>query len=107
MTPAFVDKEGPHFLDVAYLSKELVDELHQLCALLAAESVPASAPTSTYAFTLKRLGRVLCKYHRRGNVASLVLIRDADAEVTVDAIRPTKRPSLKAEAKPDSKRKRH
>src|SRR5687768_13427430 len=105
MSPAFVDKEGPHFLEVAYLSKELVSEIHQMCVLLADEPVPASAASSTYTFALRRLGRVMCKYQRRGNVASLTLVRDSDAEETVDAIRPTKRPSLRAQAKPDSKRK--
>ena len=105
MSPAVVDKDGPHFLDVADLSKDLVGEIHQLCALLADEAVPESQASSTYAFTLRRLGRVLCTYRRRGNVASLTLVRDADAVETVEAIRPKKRPSLRAEAKPGSKRK--
>ncbi len=105
MSPAFVDKEGPHFLEIAYLSRELVDELHQLCLLLAEEPVEPSKASSTYTFALRRVGRLLCKYQRRGNVASLILVRDADAAETVDAIRPKKLPSLGAEAKPESKRK--
>jgi hypothetical protein len=105
MSPAFVDQDGPHFLEVAYLSKELVGEIHQLCVLLADEAVPGSKASSTYTFELRRLGRVVCKFQRRGNVASLILVRDTDAAETVDAIRPPKRPSLRAEAKPRSKRK--
>jgi hypothetical protein len=105
MSPAFVDQDGPHFLEVAYLSKELVGEIHQLCVLLADEVVPGSKASSTYTFELRRLGRVVCKFQRRGNVASLILVRDTDAAETVDSIRPPKRPSLRAEAKPRSKRK--
>lgn len=105
MSPAFVDKEGPHFVEIAYLSKEMVEEIHQLCISLAEEQGPDSVASSTYTFALRHFGRVLCKYHRRGNVASLIMVRDADAEETVDAIRPKKRPSLRAEAKPESKRK--
>ena len=106
MAPAYVDNQGPHFLDFGYLSKDLVGEIHKLCLLLADGAVSGGQASSIYTFELKRLGRVLCKYQRRGNVASLVLVRNPDAE-TVDAIRPTKRPSLRAEAKPESKRKRN
>ena len=106
MAPAYVDKDGPHFIDFGYLSKDLVGEVHELCLSLADETAPASSAKSTYTFALRRLGRVQCTYHRRGNVASLVLVRDDDAAETVDAIRPIKRPSLRAEAKPDSKRKK-
>ena len=105
MSPAFVDRSGPHFLEVAYLSKELVGEIHQLCASLADEAVPSSKASSTYTFELRRLGRVVCKFQRRGNVASLTIVRDTDAAETVGAIRPTKRPSLRAEARPSSKRR--
>jgi hypothetical protein len=79
MMPAFVDEEGPHFLEVAYLSKELVVEVHNLCRLLADEPVKGSGGTKTYTFVLRGIGRLRCKYQRRGNIASLVLVRDADA----------------------------
>jgi len=107
MSPAFVDKEGPHFVEIAYLSKEVVGEIHELCRSLADEPVKGSGATSTYTFVLRRFGRLLCKYQRRGNVASLIMERDADAEETIDAIRPRKRPSLRAQAKPEPKRKGH
>lgn len=76
MSPAYVDKEGPHLLDVGYLTRELVGEVHQLCLLLADVKGPKSASSRSYAFSLRRLGRVLCTYQRRGNVASLVLVRE-------------------------------
>lgn len=104
MSPAFVDRDGPHFLEVAYLSKDLVGEIHQLCVLLADEAVSSSKASSTYTFELRRLGRVVCKFQRRGNVASLILMRDTDAAETVDAICPPKRPPLRAEAKPHSEK---
>ena len=107
MNPAFVDEDGPHFFEIAYLSKDLVNEIHQLCLLLADEAVPDTEASSTYTFALRHLGRVLCKYQRQGNVASLILMHDEDAAETIDAIHPTKRPSLQAEARPDSKRKGH
>jgi hypothetical protein len=100
MSPAFVDEGGPHFIEIAYLSKELVSEIHQLCILLADEPAPGSKAARTYSFALRRLGRVVCRFQRRGNVASLILKRDIDATETVDAIRPTTRPSLRAQAKP-------
>jgi hypothetical protein len=105
MSPAFVDKEGPHFLEIAYLSKELVGEIHELCRLLADQPVKGAGATSTYAFELRHFGRLLCKYQRRGNIASLILVRDVDAEEAIDATRPKKPPSLRAEAKPRPKRK--
>ena len=79
MMPAFVDEEGPHFLEVAYLSKELVVEVHNLCRLLADEPVKGSGATRTYTFVLRGIGRLRCKFQRRGNVASLVLVRDGSA----------------------------
>ena len=106
MSAAFVDKDGPHFIDLPYLSTERVGEIHELCCSLADGPVEVSGATCTYAFSLRQFGRLLCKYQRRGNVASLILVRDADAEEMINAIRPRKRPSLSAEAKPESKRKR-
>ena len=112
MSPAFVDENGPHFINVEtvhlspYLSQEIVGEVHELCLSLADARLPGAYASITYTFELRRLGRVLCKYQRRGNVASLVLERDSDALETIDAIRPTKRPSLRAEAKPGPKKKR-
>lgn len=79
MMPAFVDDQGPHFLEVAYLSKELVVEVHNLCRLLADEPVKGSGATRTYTFVLRGIGRLQCKFQRRGNVASLVLVRVAEA----------------------------
>ena len=105
MSAAFVDQGGPHFIDLPYLSTERVGEIHELCRSLAEGPVEASGATTTYTFSLRQFGRLLCKYQRQGNVASLIMVRDADAEETVDAIRPKKRPSLRAEAKPESKRK--
>jgi len=90
MMPAFVDDQGPHFLEAAYLSKELVVEVHNLCRLLADQPVKGSGAARTYTFVLRGIGRLRCKYQRRGNVASLVLARDADAEETIDAIRAKK-----------------
>jgi len=107
MMPAIVDKAGPHFLEVAYLSQDLVGEIHQLCRSLTEEPASESGITTTYAFALRGFGRLHCKYERRGNIASLVLVPDADAEETVEAIRPKKPPALRAEAKPEAKRKRH
>lgn len=105
MAPAFVDKDGPHFIDVGYLSTELVHELHQTCLTLAEEAVPNSDASATYTFFLRRLGRVQCKYQHRGNAASLVLAWDSDGAEMVAAIRPKKPPSLRAEAKPRRKRR--
>ena len=86
MLPAFVDEGGPHFLEVAYLSRELIAEIHNLCRLLADSPVKGSGATRTYTFVLRGIGRLLCKYQRRGNVASLVLVRDASAAETIAAI---------------------
>lgn len=106
MSPAFVDDDGPHFLEVADLSQDLVGQIHELCLSLADESTAGAGGSRVYTFSLKRLGRMHCKYERRGNVASLVLVRESDAAATVEATRPRKRPSLKAGAKPGSKGKK-
>jgi hypothetical protein len=106
MNPAFVDADGPHFLDVPDLSRELVSEIHELCLSLA-DRETKSGSSSVYTFNLRQLGQIHCKYQRRGNVASLVLILDPDAAETVDAAHPKKLPSLRAEAKPSKKRKGH
>ena len=92
MSAAFVDEGGPHFIDLPYLSTERVGEIHELCRSLAEGPVEVSEATTTYTFSLRRIGRLLCKFERRGNVASLILVRDADAEETINAIRPKKRP---------------
>jgi hypothetical protein len=102
MNPAFVDSEGPHFLDTGDLSRELVDDVHGLCLSLADADVAKSGATSTYAFSLKHLGQIRCEYRYRGNAASLILMLDPDAAATVDAVRPKRSPSMRAEAKPDS-----
>jgi hypothetical protein len=107
MNPAFVDTEGPHFLDVPDVSGELVSAIHELCISLADHDVVKSGPASTYTFTLQQLGRIHCKYQRRGDAASLVLMLDSGDAETVDAVRPKKPPSLRGEAKPDSKGKKH
>ena len=107
MIPAFVDTDGPHFLDLADLSRELVDEIHELCLSLADGEIAKSGPSTRYSFTLRHLGRIQCNYQRRGNVASLILLLDSEAEETVDAIRPKRSPSLRAEAKRNSKGKGH
>ncbi len=107
MCPAFVDKAGPHFIEIAYLSKDLVNDIHELCRSLAEGPMQKSGAASTYAFALRGIGRLLCTFQCRGNVASLILVPDADAEETIDAIRPKQPPSLRAEAKRDSKRKGH
>ena len=106
MSPAYVDEQGLHAVEVAYLSTELVGEIHQLCALLADDAVSISKASSTYTFSLRRLGRIVCKFQRRGNVARLIMVRDSGAEEIVAAIRPAKRPSLRAEAKPELEGKR-
>ena len=107
MMPAIVDRAGPHFVEVAYLSQDLVSEIHALCRSLTEEPERDSGGTTTYAFALRGFGRLHCKYRRRGNIASLVLVPDADAEETIEAVRPKMPPALRAEAKPESKRKRH
>src|SRR5258708_3924225 len=83
MAPAFVDQDGPHFIDVGYLSTELVNELHQTCLTLADDTVSDSETSATYTFFLRRLGHVQCSYQHRGNVASLVLAWDPDGAETV------------------------
>ncbi len=107
MNPAFVDADGPHFLDVPDLSRELVSEIHTLCLSLADGEVSKSKPSSAYTFTLRHLGRIHCRFQSRGNAASLVLMLDSDAAETIDAVRPKKPPSLRGEAKPDSDGKGH
>ncbi len=102
MSPAYVDKAGPHFIRGTTLSTDIVYEIHQLCCLLADEAVQNPESSSAYTFVLRRLGRFFCKYQRVGNVASLILLRDEHAPEYVEAIRPRKRPMLRAEAKPDS-----
>lgn len=99
MSPAFVDTDGPHFVQVGDLSGDLVGELHQLCLSLADDEVAGSKLMNTYSFALRGLGRFLCKYERRGDAANLILVLDSDAAETIDAIRPTTRPSSGAEAK--------
>ena len=107
MAPAIVDKAGPHFVEVAYLSQALVGEIHELCRSLADERAKGSGGAASYAFALRGVGRLRCKYQCRGSIASLVLVPDADAEETIDAIRPKKPPGLRAEATQEMKRKRH
>jgi hypothetical protein len=68
--------------------------------------VEAPGTTSIYTFSLRQFGRLLCRYHRDGNVSTLILERDPDAEEAMDAIRPKKWPSIGAEAEPKRKRKR-
>ena len=106
MNPAFVDADGPHFLDVPDLSRELVGELHELCLSLA-DREAKSGSSSVYTFTLRQLGEIRCEYQRRGNVARLVLTLDPDAAEAVDAVRPKRPPSLRTEAKPGRRRKGH
>src|SRR5258706_15016133 len=107
MNPAFVDGEGPHFIDVGDLSRELVEEIHGLCLSLADAEPERSGPSTVYTFTLKQLGRVRCEYRFRGNAASLTLELDPDAGETVAAVRPKKPPALRAKAKRDSEGKGH
>lgn len=107
MKPAFVDSAGPHFLDTGDLSRELVDEIHGLCLSLADADVAKAGPSTTYTFRLKQLGPIQCEYRYLGNAASLVLVLEPDAEETVDAARPKKPPSLRAETKPDSNGEGH
>ena len=111
MCPALVDKSGPHFVDVAYLSQEVVRNLHQECLSLAGESKLLSRATASYMVSVPKLGRFLCKYHLRDNIASLTLQPDADATEAIEAIRPIKSPSLRAEARPEESaprnRKKH
>src|SRR5258706_8830725 len=103
LNPAFVNKDGAQFLELGYLSTERVGEIHELCRLVADEPVEESEKGSTYTFVLRHFGRVLCKFHRQGSAASLILVRDSYATETIAAIRPKKLPSLRAEAKPERK----
>ena len=107
LNPAFVNRDGPHFLELGDLSYERVGEIHELCRLVADDPVEESEMASTYTFVLRHFGRVICRYRRRGNTASLIMERDADAVETVDAIHPARRPSLRAEAKPERELKRN
>ena len=99
MWPALVDKSGPHFVNVASLSQEAVRNLHQECLSLAGESGLLSRAKASYTMYVPKLGRFLCSYQLRGNVASLTLRPDADAAEAIDAVRPRKRPSFRAEAR--------
>jgi hypothetical protein len=101
MAPALVDNTGPHFLEVAYLSQETVIGLHQQCLVWAGQSELASRNTTSYSVAVPKYGRYLCTYRMRGNIASLTFRPDADATELIDAIRPVKRPSLRAEARPE------
>jgi hypothetical protein len=101
MAPALVDNSGPHFLEVAYLSQETVRGLHQQCLSWAGQVELASRSTATYSVAVPKFGRYLCSFRLRGNVASLTLRPDADATELIDAVRPIKRPSLRAEARPE------
>ena len=101
MAPALVDKAGPHFLEVAYLSQETVSGLHQQCLSWAGQAELASRKTVSYSVAVPKFGRYLCSYRVRGNVASLTLRPDADAAELIEAIRPIKRPPLRAEARPE------
>src|SRR5438045_1436106 len=101
MAPALVDKTGPHFLEVAYLSQETVRGLHQQCLTWAGQGELASRNTASYAVAVPKLGRYLCTYRLRHNVAELTLRLDPNAAELIDAIRPVKRPSLRAEARPE------
>lgn len=107
MHTAFVDSNGPHFIDAGDLSRELVDELHALCVSLSKGAAEKSKGSITYAFAIRPLGRIQCEYQFRGNAASLILLLDPDAAETVDAVTPKRPPSLRAEARPGTGRKRH
>ncbi len=91
MNPAYVNGSGPHFLKEAYLSSGLVTEIHQLCLSIADEKLTDSDLHSSYSFELRRLGRVLCKYECRENVARLVLERAPGEANAVKSTR-TKKP---------------
>ena len=100
--PAFVNREGPHFLDLGRLSSERVGEIHELCRLVADDPVEEFSHWSAYTFVLRHVGRVHCRFQREGNAASLVVVRDSLAEETIAAIRRRPSPALRAEAKPES-----
>lgn len=102
LKPAIVNRDGPHFLELGNLSRERVGEIHELCRLVADDPVEESEMASTYTFVLRHFGRMQCTYRCLGTMASLTMVRDADALATVDAIHPRGRPSLRAEAKPES-----
>jgi Tfp pilus assembly pilus retraction ATPase PilT len=101
MCPAIVVEGGPQFVEVAQLKHETVRNIHQECLLLAGRSELASRATTSYTFASSKFGQYLCEFQIRGNVALLTLRPESDAGVTVDAARPKKSPSLRAEARPD------
>ena len=103
MNPAFVNKFGVHFLEFAHLSDERVGEIHELCRLVADDPVEESEATSKYTFVVRHIGRVQCTYQRRGEVSSLIVVRDSDAREMIGAVRPSKLPALRVEAKPETK----
>ncbi|MDX2219488.1 MAG: hypothetical protein SF172_10730 [Burkholderiales bacterium] len=101
-SPAFVDRSGTHYIDLGELSSERIGEIHELCRMVADDPVEESDQDSTYTFVLRHIGRVCCTFRRRGDAASLVVVRDSDAVESVGAIRPRRLPALRAEAKPDT-----
>jgi hypothetical protein len=100
MYPAVVVENAPRFVEVADLKLETVRNIHHECLSLAARPDLVSRARVSYAFT-SQWGRFLCKYQLRGNTASLTLLPEAGTAEIVDAIRPNKLPSRRAEARPD------
>jgi hypothetical protein len=101
MSPAFVKRDGPRYLDLGSLSCERVAEIHALCSVVADEPVEESENASTYTFVLKHFGRVVCMFERHGSASSLIMVRDSYAKEMIAAVRPKQPPSLRTEATPD------
>jgi hypothetical protein len=101
MSPSFVTRDGLRYLDLGTLPSERVVEMHELCRIVADDPVEETENASTYTFVLKHLGRVVCRFERRGDASSLVIVRDSYADETIAAIRPKQPPALRAEVKPE------
>ena len=103
LNPAFVNKQGEHFLDFGPLSHERVGDIHELCRMVADDPVEETESASTFSFVLRHVGRVVCTFRNRDGASSLVMVRDSDAVELVVAICPRRPLVLRAEAKPETK----
>jgi hypothetical protein len=104
MPPAFVNGDGVKYLDLGILSSERIGEMRELCRMVADDPMQDSAEDGSYSFVLRHIGRVHCTFRQRDDIAVLMVVRDSDALEMIDAIRPRRPPSLRAEAKPERSR---
>ena len=100
MCPAVVVGNLPHFIDGGDLKLEMVRNIHRECLLLAKRADLFSEARATYRFVSEQFGLYLCKYERRRNAASLILVCESGEAQPVAVMIPLKGPTLAAEASP-------